>query len=86
MGGQKKIIKNEWKYFIVLNDKERFGSIVEDVEIPGDGLPICVDLAVAINFLSPEELVQWVKENTSLVLENGDYHIEGHYLPVNLYE
>ena len=42
---------------------------------------MCNDFTVAKYFLSPEELVEWVKENTSLVLDEGDYHIEGHYLP-----
>lgn len=77
-------MKCEWKYFIILNDKERFGSIVEDAEVPGDGLPICVDFTVAKSFSSPEELNFWVKEHTSLELENEDYHIEGHYLPIDL--
>lgn len=78
------MVKNEWKYFVILNDKERFGSIVEAAEIPGEGLPICADLAVAKSFSSPEELVSWVKKYTSLILEECDYHIEGHYLPINL--
>lgn len=74
-------MKCSWKYFIILNDKDHFGSIVEAAEIPGDGLPICNDVNVAISFKSPEELNQWVRENTSLSVENGDYHIEGQYLP-----
>ena len=74
-------MKCSWKYFIVLNDKDHFGSIVEAKEVPGDGLPVCVDFNVAIFFRSPEELNEWVKKNTSLSLDNGDYHIEGHYLP-----
>ena len=54
--------------FIVLNnDKE---DIVEGREVPGDGIPVCNDFTVAKYFLSPEELVEWVKENTSLILEN----------------
>lgn len=36
---------------------------------------------MAINFDSPEELNEWVKDETDLNVENGDYHIEGHYLP-----
>lgn len=43
-----------WKYFIILNDKNYFGSIVEAAEIPGDGLPICNDVNVAISFKPPE--------------------------------
>ena len=69
-----------WKYFIVLNDKDRFGNLVEAAEVPGDGLPICVDLNVAINFSTPDELNEWVTQHTSLSLDDGDYHIEGHYL------
>ena len=49
-------MKCSWKYFIILNDKDCFGSIVEAAEVPGDGLPICVDFNVAISFKSPEEL------------------------------
>lgn len=75
-------MKCEWRFFIVLNnDKE---DIVEGKEVPSDGIPVCNDFTVAKYFLSPEELVEWVKENTSLILEEGDYHIEGHYLPCNV--
>ena len=42
---------------------------------------MCQDFSVAINFSSPNELIEWVKENTDLNMKNGDYHIEGHYLP-----
>lgn len=75
-------MKCEWRYFIVLNnDKE---DIVEEKEVHGDGIPVCNDFMVAKYFLSPEELVEWVKENTSLILEDGEYHIEGHYLPCDV--
>lgn len=75
-------MKSEWRYFIVLNnDKE---DIVEDKEVAGDGIPVCNDFMVAKYFLSPEKLVEWVKENTSLNLEDGEYHIEGHYLPYDV--
>lgn len=77
-------MKCSWKYFIILNDKDRFGSIVEAAEVPGDGLPICNDVSVAISFKSPEELNEWVKKNTSLSMENGEYHIEGQYLSVGM--
>lgn len=73
-------MNKSWKYFIVLNYKEQLGGFVEGKELMGDGLPLCVDFNVAISFKSPEELNEWVKKNTSLSLENGDYHIEGHYL------
>ncbi len=71
-----------WKYFIVLNN-EKYGlnNIVEDAPRGDDGLLLCQDFSVAINFESPESLVEWVRKYTNLVLENGDYHIEGHYLP-----
>ena len=46
-------MKCSWKYYIILNDKDRFGSIVEEAEIPGDILPICIDLNVAASFKSP---------------------------------
>lgn len=76
-------MKCEWKYFIVLNNDNN--DYVSDCEEPGEGLPLCGgDFTVAKYFLSPEELVEWVNENTSLVLEEGDYHIEGHYLPCNV--
>lgn len=75
-----------WRYFIVLNDKEQFGNIVEGAEVFDDGLPLCVDFNIAISFKSPEELNDWVKKNTSLSVENGDYHIEGHYLSDDFYE
>lgn len=48
--------------------------------MPGDGIPLCVDFNIAISFNTPEELNDWVENNTSLSLDNGDYHIEGHYL------
>lgn len=75
-------MKCEWRYFIVLNnDKE---DIVEGKEVPGDGIPVCNDFTVAKYFLSPEELVEWVREYTSLILEEGEYHIEGHYFPCDV--
>ena len=73
-----------WKYFIVLNSNDFPYNIVEFEETPDGELPLCCDLNVAINFDSPKELNSWVKEHTSLILENCDYHIEGHYLPVNM--
>lgn len=72
----------KWKYFIVLNDlKYGLNNIVEAAPCKNDGLPICQDFSVAINFDSPEELNEWVEYETDLNMENGDYHIEGHYLP-----
>lgn len=75
-------MKCSWKYFIVLNEtKYGLSNIVENKDYSGEGLPLCQDFSVAINFSSPDELIEWVKENTDLNMENGDYHIEGHYLP-----
>lgn len=73
-------MKPTWKYFIVLNSNDYPHNIVEFEESPDGELPLCCDFSVAINFKTPEELNKWVKEHTSLILENGDYHIEGHYL------
>ena len=62
-------MKYNWKYFIVLNEtKYGLSNIVENKDYFGEGLPLCQDFSVAINFPSPN-------------MENGDYHIEGHYLP-----
>lgn len=65
-----------WKYYIVVNNATN--DLVEGEETT-DGLPLCSDYAVAKWFDSPEELNKWVAENTTLSLENADYHIEGHY-------
>ncbi len=73
-------MKHTWKYFVVSNSNDYPHNIVEFEESPDGELPLCCDFSVAINFKSPEELNKWVKEHTSLILENGDYHIEGHYL------
>lgn len=73
-------MKCEWKYFIVLNDEDHFGSIVKAAEVPDYGIPICDDFDEAVSFKSPYELNDWVKKNTSLSLKTWDYHIEGHYL------
>lgn len=35
-------------------------------------------------FSSPDELLEWVNTNTDLKAENGDFKIEGQYLPYNL--
>lgn len=76
---------NDWRYFIVLNDpKYRLNNIVEGEDWDGNGLPICQDFSVAINFYSTEQLFSWVKKNTNLVIENNDFHIEGYYGPVEI--
>lgn len=78
-------MKNTWKYFIVLNDtKYGTNNIVENQDWAGEGLPLCQDFTVAINFDSPEKLIRWVKESTNLSIEEGEFHIEGHFLPVNV--
>lgn len=49
------MIRCKWKYFIVLNDlKYGLNNIVEAAPCKNDGLPICQDFSVAINFDSPE--------------------------------
>lgn len=70
-----------WRYFIVLNGNDSINNIVEDKESHGDGIPVCCDFSVAISFASSNELLQWVEENTSLKVENGDFHMEVYYLP-----
>lgn len=73
----------EWKYFISLNDNECYHWLVEDLDDDG-GILICNDVAVAKCFKSTEELLDWVKTNTSLNSKMGDFNIEGQYLPCNL--
>lgn len=72
------MVEYKWKYYIVLNNDKN--DLVEDGEVEtSDGLPLCSDYAAARWFDSPEELNEWVSTNTTLSLENVDYHIEGHY-------
>lgn len=70
-----------WKYYIELFTNRCYGDFVESNEIEGDGLPVCCDLVVAKSFDTPVELNEWVKENTSLNIENCDYGIKGIYYP-----
>lgn len=70
--------RHNWRYFIVLNTTDTLNNIVESAA-NSDGLLMCQDFTVAINFDTPEELNKWVNENTKLSVENGDYHIECHY-------
>ena len=72
----------QWKYFIVLNNEGSLHNLVE--EKIGDELLMCCDVAVAKSFSSPNELLEWVKENTDLNEKEGDFKIEGQYLPYNL--
>lgn len=70
-----------WKYYIVLFTKNCYGTLVESKEIKGDGIPVCSDYNVAKTFDTPDELNQWVKENTSLKLKECEYGIHGIYYP-----
>lgn len=65
-----------WRYFIVLFTENCYGNFIESKETK-DGLPVCNDYTVAMDFASTEELNIWVKENTSLKL--GEYGIHGIY-------
>lgn len=67
-------MKYEWKYFIVLNNEDTLHNLVED-KIDNE-LLICCDVTVAKSFSSPNELLEWVKENTDLKAEDGDFKIE----------
>lgn len=73
--------ENMWKYYIEILTGSCTGDYVEGKEVPGDGIPVCADLAVAKWFDSPDELNKWAKENTSLNLEEGEYAIYGVYYP-----
>ena len=74
-------MKNKWKYFIVLNSKDTLNNLVED-KIENE-LLVCCDVQVAKSFDSADELLLRVEGNTDLKAENGDFKIEGQYLPVN---
>ena len=67
-------MKCKWKYFIVLNNDDRLYNLVE--EKIDDELLICCDVEVAKSFSSPDELLEWVKVNTDLKAEDGDFKIE----------
>lgn len=73
-------MKCKWKYFIVLNNESN--DLVE--EKVDDELLVCCDVTVAKSFNSTEELLKWVKNNTDLKADNGDFKIEGQYLPVEI--
>ena len=75
-------MKYKWKYFIVLNWEDTLNNLVEDKI--GEELIICCHVAVAKSFDSTDELLEWVNENTDLKSENGDFKIEGQYLPVEI--
>lgn len=69
-----------WQYYIELFTEHNYGWLVEGEETE-DTFPICKDYNVAVSFPSPDKLNEWVKENTSLKVENGDYGITGIYYP-----
>ena len=75
-------MKYKWKYFFVLNLYDTLNNLGED--IVDDELIICCDVTVAKSFDSTEELLKWVKNNTDLKSENGDFKIEGQYLQVEI--
>ena len=75
-------MKYKWKYFIVLNWDDTLNNLVE--EKVDDELLVCCDVTVAKSFDSTEELLKWVKNNTDLKADNGDFKIEGQYLPVEI--
>lgn len=64
-----------WRYFIELLGKNE-GDYVEAEQING-GLPLCADLNVAKDFETPQELLEWVDENTTLTKE--EYSIRGYF-------
>jgi len=66
-----------WRFFIELFIEGSYGDFVEAAEVPGDGIPVCNDPVVAIDFESVEELEDWVVYNTSIV--KGEYGIKGIY-------
>ena len=75
-------VKCKWKYFIVLNWEDTLNNLVE--EKIDDELLVCCDVTVEKSFDSTEELLKWVKNNTDLKAGNGDFKIEGQYLPVEV--
>lgn len=70
-----------WRYFIELFTDRNYGDFVEGSEDEQDGLPLCNDPTVAIDFASPDELNEWVRVNTSLRYEKMEYGIKGIYYP-----
>ena len=66
-----------WRYFIELFIERCYGDFVEYKEDEQNGLPVCSDLVVAMDFGTTDELNEWVEKNTSLKL--GEYGIKGIY-------
>ena len=54
------------------------------LNIEDNFLLISFNVLFAKSFDSTEELLKWVKNNTDLKSENGDFKIEGQYLPVEI--
>lgn len=69
-----------WRYFVELLQGRCAGDYVEGKDY-GDGLPVCGDFNYAMNFETPEVLLQWVKENTKLNYEDEDFAIKGIFFP-----
>ena len=66
-------MKEKFRYYIQLED----GWYIQGQEDKSYGIPEGCDITVAKYFNTPEELVRWVKENTTLKV--GDYMIYGVY-------
>jgi|GEM_PF-2426748 len=70
-----------WKYYIELFIDKYYGDLVEDAETLDGGLPLCNDFLVAKSFDNPEELNEWVSDNTTLNMKLMEYGIKGIYYP-----
>ena len=66
-------MKEKFRYYIQLED----GWYIQGQEDELYEIPECCDITVAEYFNTTEELVKWVKENTTLKV--GDYMIYGVY-------
>lgn len=76
---------DNYKYLeatIVLCTNGYCGTFVEASD--NYGLLVCCDVTVAKLFLTTESLIKWVEDHTNLKVENGDFKIEGQYLPGNI--
>lgn len=61
--------ERKWKYVIIFSDECK-----DSVEVTKGK-----DSAVVKSFDSPEELVEWVKNNMGLSIEITDFHLKDHY-------
>lgn len=71
-----------WKYMITSYYWSSYGEYINDVENENGDIPTCTDKSDAIAFNSVEELFSWVKENTSLDIENNSFRIVGEFFYV----